>query len=243
MDMAKALKVLLAALALLTLDGANASEFSVRCEGRPPSGPYFATFDATARLVVFETASATASSFDGTNLLGGDIVNADAPIDGKVEFTLRVRDAGVKLIYDDKKHSMTWPGISNGDPFRPILTHPCSTSPPRTILSFRSPVPVVHPITIRCSEAGYIYLTLDTDSKRAAYERDGGSFYPAKVVAVQDDSIELQLTETGSGKVLWNKNAKTITLEGADGKKGTPKPCEEIAPRTMIDFYKAQKPR
>jgi hypothetical protein len=88
-----------------------------------------------------------------------------------------------------------------------------------------------------------MYLTLDTDSKRAVYERDGGGSYPANVVAVQDDSIELQLTETGSGKVLWNRNAKTITFEGVDGKKGTPKPCEEIAPRTMIDFYKRLKSR
>jgi hypothetical protein len=238
---AKAMKMLLVVLALLTLDGAKASEFSVRCEGRSPSGPYFATFDTDAKIVVFETASPS-GSFDGINVLAGELSNADGQIDSKIEFTIRVPDLGLRLTYDTKKHSMIWPGISSGDPFRPTLTHPCSTTPPRSILSFRSPVPILRPITIRCSEAGYMYLTLDTDSKRGMYERDGGGSYPAMVVAVQDDRIELQMTETASGKVLWNKNTKSITFEGIDGKKGTPKPCEEIAPRTMIEFHKRLKP-
>ena len=43
--------------------------------------------------------------------------------------------------------------------------------------------------------------------------------------------------------LYWNRTAKTISFEGADGKKGTAALCEEVAPRTMIDFYKSLKPR
>jgi hypothetical protein len=161
------MKVLVVVLALLTLDGATASEFSVRCEGRPPAGPYFATFDTTTNAVVFETASPNVALPDRANVLTDDISSSDEQGDGKVEFTVRAPDGRLSLTYDSKKAKMIWPGITSGDPFRPTLTHSCVTTPPRSILSFQSSAPVLHPISIRCSEGGYVYFTIDPESKRA----------------------------------------------------------------------------
>ena len=136
---------------------------------------------------------------------------------------------------------MVWPGITSGDPFRPTLTHYCVTTPPRSILSFRSSAPILHPISIRCSEAGYMYFTLDSDSKRAIFERDGGRLYEGEVTALRGDEIDLQLKGATPGRLLWSRSSQTITFESIDGKKEPPKQCEEIAPRTMIEYHKRLK--
>ena len=88
-----------------------------------------------------------------------------------------------------------------------------------------------------------MYFTMDPGSKRAIFERDGGGSYQADVIAVRGDGIDLQMKETSSGKAFWNRSSQTITFESIDGKQGTPKPCEEIAPRTMIEYHKRLKSR
>src|SRR4051794_35955292 len=123
------MKALVIVLALLTLDGASASEFSVRCEGRPPAGPYFATFDTIARVVVFETASRNAASPEGINVFAGEISNEDQA-NGKLEFAVHASDGMLNLTYDSQKTKMIWPGITSGDPFRPTLVHSCVVTPP-----------------------------------------------------------------------------------------------------------------
>lgn len=235
------MKSLLVVLALLTLDGAKASEFSVRCEARPPSGPYFATFDTTARAVIFETASPNAASADGVSVLTGEISNVGDQVDSKLEFTIRAPDGMVNLTYDSRKTKMNWPGIASGDPVRPTLVHSCVVTPPRSILSFRTSAPILHPISIRCNEAGWMYFTMDLDSKRAIFEREGGRLFQGEITAIRGGDIELQLNGADPGRFLWSSSDRTITFQGIDGKKGTPKQCEEIAPRTMIEFYKRLK--
>jgi hypothetical protein len=103
------MKTLFALLTLLTLDEALASEFSVRCEGRPPGSPYFATFDTNAGIVVFETASRNTASLDGVNLLSGEISNFDERTDNQLRFAVRAPDGTINLIYDIKRSRMIWP--------------------------------------------------------------------------------------------------------------------------------------
>jgi hypothetical protein len=131
---------------------------------------------------------------------------------------------------------MIWPGIIAGDPFRPTLNHACEKTPPRSILSFKSSAPILHPISIRCAEAGYMYFTMDAESKAAISEY--GRTFRGHVIAVRGEDMELQFEESSPGRLLWSRSTKTITYESIDGKKDPPKRCEEIAPRTMIKSYR-----
>ncbi|MCP3445818.1 hypothetical protein [Bradyrhizobium sp. CCGUVB14] len=235
------MKVLAFVLIFLTMNAASASEFSVQCEGRSPVGPYFATFDTNSKAVVFETAPPIAGSMDGSNVLSGEIRKSDTRADGQVDFTLRIQGGELSLSYDGQRKRMTWPGINGSDPFRPTLTHVCIDMPPRSILSFRSNVAVLHPISVRCAEAGYMYFTMDPRSKRALFERDHGSVYQGEVTAAHGDDIDVLMKWDTPGQVAWNRSNQTITLEAIDG-SGAKSPktlkCEETAPRTMLEYYK-----
>ncbi|MGC0389429.1 MULTISPECIES: hypothetical protein [Bradyrhizobium] len=151
-----------------TSDRAAASDlFSVRCEGGAPVRPYFATFDIDAKAVVFETPPIDVETNFGINVHSGEIISTN---DGKIEFILHVRPGRIDLIFDRNRKTMTWPGFD--DPtFRPTLTHQCTVTPPRSILSFRVREPIQHPISVRCEDAGYMYFTMDAASKQALFER------------------------------------------------------------------------
>jgi hypothetical protein len=245
------MKALAIVLAFLTLGGARASEFSVRCEGKPPAGPYFATFDTDAKAVVFETASRNVVSPDGSNVLAGEISKFDEPSDGKIEFAVRTPDGKLSLTYDSIKRKMVWPGISSGDPFRPTLTHSCVSTPPRSILGFRSPEPIANPITVQCQDtAGYQYFTMDLESKKAVFERGAiGRLYGGEVASANDNKINLLMRFGGDPRpVSWDRSSQVLTVEGfIQGPVGGLKPnqstmqCQEIAPRTMIEYYKMLK--
>jgi len=233
------MKAVVFILALLMINSVHASEFSVRCEGRPPAGPYFATFDTAAKAVVFETAPLSETSLDGINVLAGDISNNDERADGRIKFTVRAPDGNLDLSYDTKKNRMIWPGIMAGDPFRPTLIHACETLPPRSILSFRSPVPILHAVTVRCNEAGYVYITMDPESKRALFDRGRNPpSYEGEVTAVRGDDIDLMMKFDHPNKILWNKSRQTITVNSNSGKPPQTLQCEETAPRTMIEYHK-----
>ena len=66
--------------------------------------------------------------------------------------------------------------------------------------------------------------------------------YVGKVMSAQDDRVDLLMDWRGSsGQLSWNKGSQTITFDtvGSDGRRSTNSlPCEEIAPRTMIEYYK-----
>ncbi|MDE5445372.1 hypothetical protein GWG65_28860 [Bradyrhizobium sp. CSA207] len=221
----------LAAYASLTVDGAWAFEFSVRCQGKPPGGAYFATFDTDAKTTVFESPSANETTFDGANVFAGEIVPSGDLPDGKIEFTLRVVGGKFTLTYDVNAKRMIWPGFNDAP------SHPCTVTAARSILEFRAFGSVLHPITIKCAEAGYMYLTMDLESKRALFERDQGPIYPAEVSAVRGDDIEILMKGSTPGRISWSRSRRTITFESADGNRGSPKECEEIAPRTMIEYH------
>jgi hypothetical protein len=222
---------------------AAASEFSVQCQGGTPPRPYFATFDTDAKKVVFETAPSDPKTFDGSNVLAGEIDGQDDS-NVKIDFTLdlsRFSRGKLSLILDLKSKTMFWPGLDDG--FRPTLTHSCTVIPPRSILSFRSPVPIVHPVTVRCEDEGYGYFTMDAESKSAIFERGGrGQLYEGQVISVRGDDIDL-LMQFGDHprQVTWSKEKQTITIEGVPGDSQRPRKtehCQEITPRTMIEYYK-----
>jgi hypothetical protein len=239
----KTLPVAVALFTAMIFRAATASEFSVRCEGGTPSRPYFATFDTDTKKIVFESAPSDVRTYDGSNVFAGEIDGQDDP-SGKIEFTLdlsRLSRGKLSLILDVKSKSMFWPGLD--DSFRPTLRHSCAVTPPRSILSFRSPVPVVHPLTVRCEDTGYAYFTMDVESKRAVFERGGqGSLYEGQVISAHDDDINLLMQFDGHPRqVTWTKGNQTITIEGVPGDSQRPRKtaqCQEIAPRTMIEFYK-----
>src|SRR5581483_6335420 len=216
------MKTLLIPLVLLvatTGHRAAASEVSVTCQGGNPSRPYFATFDTDTKKVVLESAPSDIKTYEGSNVLAGEIDGED-DANGKVEFTLdlsRLSRGKLSLILDVKRKSMFWPGLDDG--FRPALTHSCAVTPPRSLLSFRSPVAVVHPLTVRCEDTGYAYLTMDVESKRAVFERGGqGSLYEGQVISARDGEISLLMQFDGHQRqVTWSKTDQTITIEGVPG--------------------------
>jgi hypothetical protein len=237
------MKYLLVLFAVLTSHAVAASEFSVRCEGGTPPRPYFATFDTDTKKVVFESAPSDVTTYVGSNVFAGEISGPDQP-DGKIEFTLdlsRHSRGKLSLILDTKSKTMFWPGLDDG--FRPKLTHSCAVIPPRSILSFRSPVAIAHPVTVRCQDVTYGYFTMDVESKRAIFERGGqGSSYGGEVTSARDDDIVLQMQFDGHPRqVTWSKESQTMTSEGIAGDSERPRTtmqCQEIAPRTMIEYYK-----
>jgi hypothetical protein len=238
-----ALPLTIVVFAVLTVHSATASEFSVRCEGQTPPRPYFATFDTDAKRVVFESAPSDVKTFDGSNVIVGEIDGQDDP-DGRIEFTLdlsRLSRGKLSFIFDRKNKTMFWPGLDDG--FRPTLTHSCTVSSPRSLLSFRSPVPVGHPITVRCEDSESGYLTMDVDSKRAMFERGGrGSLYRGQVISVHNGDIDLVMEFGGHPRQMtWSKATHTLTIEAAAGDGQRPRmvlQCQEIPPRTMIEYYK-----
>ncbi|RTE91116.1 MULTISPECIES: hypothetical protein [Bradyrhizobium] len=230
----------IAAIPFLMLSSARvtaAELFSVRCEGGAPVRPYFATFDVDAKAVVFETPPIDVETNFGINVHSGEIISTS---DGKIEFMLPVRPGRIDLILDRNKKTMTWPGLD--DPtFRPTLTHQCTVTPPRSILSFRVRDPIQHPVSVRCEDAGYLYFTMDAASKQAIFERGKeGQLYRGEVTDVSSDEIALVMNFDVPRRVVWNKSRQTITFEGIEGDVSRPRgvmQCEEVAPRTMIVYH------
>jgi hypothetical protein len=230
---------------VLITHGVAATEFSVRCEGGKPLRPYFATFDTDARRVVFESAPSDVVNYVGSNVFAGDINGVGFQRDERIGFSLWVPSGTLSLVLDLRTGTMIWPGLD--DLFRPTLKHPCSKTAPRSILSFRSPVAINLPITVRCQDTGYGYFTIDVESKRAIFDRGGGgSLYEGEVTSSRGDEIDLLMQFGGHArKVRWSSSSKTLTMGGIAGDKERPtttKHCEEIAPRTMIEYYKMLRP-
>lgn len=200
---------------MLTLDRAAAADlFSVRCEGGVPLRPYFATFDIDAKEVVFETPPFSSATSFGINAYSGDVISAK---DGKIEFIVPVVPGRLDLIFDRGQKTMTWPGIDDAT-FRPTLIHPCTITPPRSILSFRIDDLVQRPVSVRCEDAGYMYFTMDASSKQAHFERGKeGRGYRGEVKFVDQDGLTMAMNFDVPRKVIWSKSRQTITIEGIDG--------------------------
>jgi len=227
---------------VLTLDHAAAAElFSVRCEGGVPVRPYFATFDIDAKAVVFETPPASVETDFGINAYSGEVVSTE---DEKIEFILSVRPGRLDLTYDRNQRTMTWPGIGDAT-FRPTLIHRCTIIPPRSILSFRVRDPIQRPISVRCENAGYMYFTMDAASKQALFERGKeGRGYRGEVTDVGQDEITLSMNFDVPRQVVWSKSRQTITIEGIEGDADRPRTvmkCQEVSPRTMIEFHRGSQ--
>lgn len=224
---------------MLTPDHAAAAElFSVRCEGGVPTRPYFATFDVDAKAVVFETPPINAETNFGINAYSGEI---NSTKDGKFEFVVRVGPGRLYLVFDRNQKTMTWQGLE--DPtFRPTLVHKCTVTPPRSILSFRARDPILHPISVRCEHTGAVYFTMDAASKTALYERGReGRGFRGEVTDSGQDEVTLSMNFDVPRRVVWSRNRQTITIEGIDGDASRPRTvvqCEEVAPRTMMEFYR-----
>ena len=200
--------------------------------------PYFATFDIDAKAVVFETPSASVETNFGINAYSGEVVSTE---DGKIEFNLSVLLGRLDLIFDRNQGTMTWPGIGDAT-FRPALIHRCAIIPPRSILSFRVSDPIQRPISVRCEGAGYAYFTMDAASKQALFERGKeGRGYGGEVTDVGQDEIALAMNFDVPRRVVWSKSRQTITIEGIEGDTERPRTvmqCQEVAPRTMIEFHR-----
>ncbi|MEH2528374.1 MULTISPECIES: hypothetical protein [unclassified Bradyrhizobium] len=224
---------------VLTLDCTAATElFSVRCEGGVPVRPYFATFDIDAKAVVFETPPMNVETNFGINAYSGEIISTE---DGKIEFIVPVLPGRLDLIFDRDQKTMTWPGIDDAT-FRPTLIHQCTITPPRSILSFRVRDPIQHPISVRCEDAGYMYFTMDAASKQALFERGKeGRGYRGEVTDVGQDGVTLSMNFDVPRRVVWSKSRQTVTIEGIEGDAARPRTvmqCQEVAPRTMIEFHR-----
>jgi hypothetical protein len=89
---------------------------------------------------------------------------------------------------------------------------------------------------------------MDVGSKRAIFERGGeGSLYQGEVISSRNDDIDLVM-QFGSqpSRVTWSKANQTITIEAVAGDNQRPRTvlqCQEIAPRTMIEYYKILRRR
>jgi hypothetical protein len=84
---------------------------------------------------------------------------------------------------------------------------------------------------------------MDVDSKRAILERGGqGSLYEGEVTSSQGKDIDLLMRfENHPRRVTWSQGSQTITIDGVAGDKERPSTtmqCQEITPRTMIEYYK-----
>ena len=224
---------------MLTSARVTAAElFSVRCEGGIPARPYFATFDVDAKAVVFETPPIDVETNFGINVHSGEIISIN---NGKIELMLRVHPGLINLIFDRNKKTMTWPGLE--DPtFRPTLTHQCTVTPPRSILSFRIRDPIQHPISVRCEDAGYMYFTMDAASKQALFERGKEARgFRGEVTDTNQDEVMLSMNFDLPRRVVWSRSRKTITIDAIEGDAARPRTvmqCEEVPPRTMIEFYR-----
>lgn len=227
---------------MLTSDRAAASDlFSVRCEGGAPVRLYFATFDVDAKAVVFETPPINVETNFGINAYSGEINSTN---NGKFEFVVRIGPGRLDLIFDRNQKTMTWQGLE--DPtFRPTLVHKCTVTPPRSILSFRVRDSVQHPISVRCEDAGYMYFTMDTTSKQALFERgEEARGFRGEVIDAGQDEVLLSMNFDVPRRVVWSRSRQTITIEGIEGDAARPRTvmrCEEVPPRTMIEFYRDQQ--
>lgn len=227
---------------MLTSDRAAASDlFSVRCEGGAPVRLYFATFDVDAKAVVFETPPINVETNFGINAYSGEINSTN---NGKFEFVVRIGPGRLDLIFDRNQKTMTWQGLE--DPtFRPTLVHKCTVTPPRSILSFRVRDSIQHPISVRCEDAGYMYFTMDTTSKQALFERgEEARGFRGEVIDAGQDEVLLSMNFDVPRRVVWSRSRQTITIEGIEGDAARPRTvmrCEEVPPRTMIEFYRDQQ--
>jgi hypothetical protein len=240
------MSVLSIILAILTLDAAAASEFSVRCEGAPRAAPYFVTFDTNSRRVVFESAPISPAQPDGSNLFAGEINGPGDTADGQLSFVLNLSRDLLSFRFDTKRNKMIWPGLD--DPYRRTLTHSCVVMPPRSILSFRSADPIVRPVSVQCEKAGSMHFTMDPVSKKAIFEREGaGSIYEGKVTSTHGDDVDMLMNWQGwSGQVSWNRTAQTLVMETIDDNRQRSQEtlsCSEVTPRTMLEYYKTLRPR
>lgn len=230
-------------LLVLAPDGAAAAEtFSVRCEGGIPIRPYFATFDIDAKAVVLESSPISVETNFGINAYSGEVISAE---DEKIKLIVPVPSGRIDLIFDRARKTMTWPGMDN-DIFRPTLNHKCSVMPPRSILSFRIRDPILSPISVRCEHAGgNAYFTMDAASKQVLYERGKeGRGFQGEVTDVGQDEIKILMNFDIPRNVVWNTIRQTITIEGIEGDASSPRTvvqCEEITPRTMIEFHRRPK--
>jgi len=230
-------RVILIVFAVLATPAA-AAEFSVQCEGGKPLKPYFATFDTDSKRVVFETPPTDVSTYAGSNIFVGDIDSSSNQSGREIDFTLGLARGKLSLIFDTDKKTMIWPGLDKE--LRPRLEHRCMTIPPRSILSFGSPIQITHPVTVRCADTSYEYFTMDVDSKRAIFDRgDQGRLFEGEVTSAGNDQTDM-LFHFGAlaTRAVWNPVSKTVTLESIDGKNpSTTMQCAEVAQRTMIEYY------
>jgi len=228
---------------VMMLNYAHAADlFSVRCEGGVPLRSYFATFDVDAKTAVLETPPASVETNFGINTYSGEIISSEG---GKVEVLFSLLPGTLGLILDRNQKTMTWPGIGDAT-FRPTLVHQCAITPPRSILSFRVRDPIQHPITVRCEDAGYMYFTMDAASKQALFERGReGRGYRGEVTDAGQDGMTLAMNFDVPRRVVWSKSRQTITIEGVEGDAQRPRTvlkCQDVAPRTMIEFYRKSRP-
>ena len=220
-------------------DSAAAKElFSVRCDDGDSGRPYFATFDLDSKAVLFETPPSSAEDTFGSNIYSGTVETTEYD---KVVFTLRNMSRRIQLVFDQKDRTMIWPGFDEAR-FRPTLTHRCTVSPPRSILSFRVREPIVNPVSVRCEDAGYMYFTMDVPTRRALFERGReGRTFEGEVTDVAGDEITLLMQFDQPTRVVWSKNHQTITVMGIEGDRDRPgkvMPCEEVSPRTMMSRHR-----
>ena len=234
-------KAPLALLFFLAAMGTAASEpFSVSCESDAPVTSYFATFDMERKRVVFETPPTNPAGDQGINLLSGEIDPAGQGADGRVAFSLRTSSGRISLVLDTATKRMIWPGLEPRT-FRPALWHRCTFGPARSILSFRNRDPVIRPTTVRCNEAGYMYFTMDVESKRAAFERGAeGRTFEGRVSGTRSNVTDLDMNWGAPGRVSWDRGSKILTIADSQGGPDKTLVCEEVAPRTMIDRYDAR---
>jgi hypothetical protein len=228
-------------LVMMTNCAHAADLFSVRCEGGLPLRSYFATFDVDAKTVVLETPSASVEPTFGINTYSGEIVSSEG---GKVEVILSLLPGTLGLILDRNQKTMTWPGIGDAT-FRPTLIHACTITPPRSILSFRVRDPIQQPVTVRCEDTGFMYFTMDAASKQALFERGKeGRSYQGEVTDAGQDEMTLTINFDVPRRVVWSKSRQTITIEGIESDAQRPRTvlkCQDIAPRTMIEFYRMSR--
>jgi hypothetical protein len=83
---------------------------------------------------------------------------------------------------------------------------------------------------------------MDAASKQALFESGKeGSRYGGEVTSADQDGMTLASKLDIPRRVVWSKTRKTITIDGVDGDAQRPRTvleCQEVAPRTMIEFYR-----
>ena len=83
---------------------------------------------------------------------------------------------------------------------------------------------------------------MDAASKQALFERGKeGRGYRGEVTKVGQDEIALSMNFDVPRQVVWSKSRQTITIEGIEGDAGRPRTvmqCQEVTPRTMIEFHR-----